>query len=332
LLILEKVLFIYIWKKGNIKIMKIAIAGSGAMGSRFALMLARAGNKVLMIDGWQAHIDAVKANGLQANYNGEEISVQIPIVHQKEVSDESTFGLIILFTKAVQLDEMLHDIQDIIDPRTKVLCLLNGIGHEDTIEKYLPQGNIFIGNTMWTAELEGPGRVKLFGQGYVELQNLVKGRKAAAKALAEILSKAGLDARYSENIRYSIYKKACVNGTMNGLCTLLDVNMATLGATRTVKAMCRAIVKEFAAVAEKEGIALDLNEVLTLIFDSFKPEGIGLHYPSMYQDLIKNHRRTEIDYINGAISRKGQKYDIPTPYCDFLTELVHAKEDVLGVR
>ncbi|WP_321533513.1 ketopantoate reductase C-terminal domain-containing protein, partial [Enterococcus faecium] len=41
----------------------------------------------------------------------------------------------------------------------------------------------------------------------------------------------------------------------------------------------------------------------------------GLHYPSMYQDLIKNHRLTEIDYINGAVWRKGQKYDIATPYC-----------------
>ena len=52
----------------------------------------------------------------------------------------------------------------------------------------------------------------------------------------------------------------------------------------------------------------------------------------MYQDLIKNHRLTEIDYINGAVSRKGKKYGIATPYCHFLTELIHAKEDSLQVK
>ena len=35
----------------------------------------------------------------------------------------------------MQLDKMLQDIKPLIDEHTKVLCLLNGIGHEDTIEK-----------------------------------------------------------------------------------------------------------------------------------------------------------------------------------------------------
>ena len=32
--------------------MKIAIAGAGAMGSRFGLMLHQGGNEVLLIDAW----------------------------------------------------------------------------------------------------------------------------------------------------------------------------------------------------------------------------------------------------------------------------------------
>ena len=35
-----------------------------------------------------------------------------------------------------------------------------------------------IGNTMWTAGMEGPGRVKLFGNGTVALKNLVSDSKA----------------------------------------------------------------------------------------------------------------------------------------------------------
>jgi 2-dehydropantoate 2-reductase len=302
------------------------------MGSRFGLMLKQAGNDVLLIDGWQDHIDAINEHGLKANYNGEDLTVEIPVVHQDRVPMDKKFDLIIFFTKAMQLDNMLQSVKSLIDESTRALCLLNGIGHEDVMEKYLSKSNIFLGNTMWTAGIEAPGKVKLFGQGSVDLQNLDKSKEESAKEIAEVLTKAGLNAKYADNIHYSIYKKACVNGTMNGLCTILDVNMATLGESSTAKAMCTAIVSEFVAVAKVEEVELNVEEVLAQVFGCFNPETIGMHHPSMHQDLIKNNRLTEIDYINGAVSRKGKKYNVATPYCDFLTQLVHAKEDAMGAK
>lgn len=312
--------------------MKIAIAGAGAMGSRFGLMLHQGGNDVLLIDGWVEHVQQIKVHGLKANLNGQKVVGIIPIVLQSEISKEDKVDLIILFTKSMQLEKMLQDIQSLIKEDTEILCLLNGIGHEDIIKKYVPIEKIYIGNTMWTAGLECPGQVKLFGDGSVELQNLGSGKESAAKELAEKLSESGLNAHFSDNIHYSIYRKACVNGTMNGLCTILDVNMDQLGKTSTAHKMVESIVKEFANIAAVENIELDISEVVAHCESCFDPETIGLHYPSMHQDLIKNHRLTEIDYINGAISRKGEKYGIATPYCNFLTELVHAKEDSLNVK
>ena len=312
--------------------MKIAIAGAGAMGSRFGIMLQKGGNEVLLIDGWKDHVDAISQHGLKANFNGEDITVNIPVMLQSEVKTDQKMDLIILFTKAMQLEKMLQDITCIISEDTKVLCLLNGIGHEDVIEKFVPKKNIYIGNTMWTAGMEGAGKVKLFGNGSIELQNLDAGQEEGAKALATLLSASDLNAKYSNNIHYSIYRKACVNGTMNGLCTILDVNMASLGLTSSASAMVETIVNEFASVAKKEGIQLDVTEVISHVKTCFNAETIGMHYPSMHQDLIKNHRLTEIDYINGAVSRKGKKYGVATPYCDFLTQLVHAKEEILGAK
>ena len=312
--------------------MRITIAGAGAMGSRFGLMLHKGGNEVTLIDGWPEHVKAIKEHGLRANYNGEELTAHLSVELQSEISSKEKTDLIILFTKAMQLDKMLQDIKPLIDEHTKVLCLLNGIGHEDTIEKYVSKNNIFIGNTMWTAGLEGPGKAKLFGDGSVELQNLISGEEETAKKLAEILSESGLNAKYSNNIHYSIYRKACVNGTMNGLCTILDTNMAGLGETKPAHDMVVTIVNEFAAVAKFENVNLDIAEVVQHVETCFDPSTIGLHYPSMYQDLIKNNRLTEIDYINGAVSRKGKKYKVATPYCDFLTQLVHIKEELLKAK
>ncbi|KAF1299453.1 2-dehydropantoate 2-reductase [Enterococcus sp. JM4C] len=313
--------------------MKIIIAGVGAMGSRFALMLHQANNEVLLVDGWQAHIDAIREEGLKANFNGEEVVAKIPIYHQTEV-DKVDFSaeLVILFTKVMQLEGMLQAMKPLIGKETKVLCLLNGIGHEDIIRNYVPLDNILLGNTMWTAGLEGPGKAKLFGNGSIDLQNLGTVGEQGAKPVIDVLNEAKLNAHYSENILSSIYKKACVNGTMNGLCTILDANMADFGETSVSEPIVNAIVSEFFAVAEAQNITLHLDEVMAQIHSCYNRETIGLHHPSMYQDLIINHRLTEIDYINGAIVRKGQEFGVPTPYCSFLTELVHAKEEIIGAK
>ena len=283
--------------------MKITIAGAGAMGSRFGLMLHQAGHEVILVDGWKDHVDAIQKEGLKANYNGEEIVVKLPAVLQSEVTEEMTSDLIILFTKAMQLESMLTDLKPVIHDETRVLCLLNGIGHEEVIEQFVPKEDIFIGNTMWTAGMEGPGRVKLFGSGTVALKNLVD------------------------------TPEACVNGTMNGLCTILMSNMYEFGSTTTAHLIVENIVKEFSEVAKNENILLNVSEIVDFIeTNCYNRETIGLHHPSMYQDLNENNRLTEIDYINGAVVRKGQKYGVPTPYCEFLTALVHCKEQILGAK
>ena len=45
--------------------MKVAIVGCGAMGSVYAGLLASAGNEVLVVDGWQAHVEAINSRGLR---------------------------------------------------------------------------------------------------------------------------------------------------------------------------------------------------------------------------------------------------------------------------
>ena len=41
----------------------------------------------------------------------------------------------------------------------------------------------------------------------------------------------------------------------------------------------------------------------------------------MLQDVIRK-RKTEIDFINGAIVKEGEKVNIPTPFNQMITELI----------
>lgn len=81
------------------------------MESRFGLMLKQAGENVILVDGWQDHIDAVRNKGLISNLYGKEVQEFIPIYHQYEVSDSNIQDdLVILFTKAMQLDHIFHSL------------------------------------------------------------------------------------------------------------------------------------------------------------------------------------------------------------------------------
>lgn len=162
--------------------MKITIAGVGAMGGRYALMLSRAGNDVDGIDGWADNVNAINEHGLQANFDGEQVVAKIKAYEQTKIDPSAVADLVILFPKSMQLDGMMQSLKPVITDHTKILCLMNGIGHEEIIEKYVTRDNIFIGNTMWTAGMEGPGKLKLFGSGSVALRNVEDGEAATAAA------------------------------------------------------------------------------------------------------------------------------------------------------
>lgn len=85
--------------------MKIAIAGAGAMGCRFGYMLTKAGQDVVLIDEWPAHIEAIRTNGLQVVDGDTTDTLQIPIYRPEEVHEE--VDVVIAFTKSMKLGKCL---------------------------------------------------------------------------------------------------------------------------------------------------------------------------------------------------------------------------------
>ena len=307
--------------------MKISIVGAGAMGSRYGYMLHEAGNEVFLIDAWKEHVDIINKEGLTIEENGQFKKVKIPAMLPEDAHEVP--DLVILFTKSMGLEPMLKAVKSILGKDTKVLCLLNGLGHNETLEKYIDTKNIFMGVTLWTANLKGPGHVLLSGDGSLEVQNTDQSMDSEAKRVCDVLNEAGLKAHYSEDVIFSIWRKACVNGTLNSCCTILDCNIKQYGELKEAPVLIRNIIKEFADVATKYGVNLDVEQVAKGIEKIYDPSQAGEHYPSMHQDLIQKHRLTEIDYINGYVSRKGKEFNIDTKYNDLLTILVHAKEQLL---
>lgn len=305
--------------------MKIAIAGSGALGSGFGAMLYRQGNDVTLIDGWEPQATAVKHEGLHIDINGEDYHLNIPMYQDTEIPSDLQFDIVFLFTKAMQLESMLTHIQPHIHDTTIMVCTMNGLKHEDRIVNYVDKSRIVRGVTTWTAGLESPGHTHLMGSGPVEIGSLVPEGRNNVEVIYNLLEQAKLNPHKSEDLQQSIWKKICVNGTANALCTILECRLSTLNESEYARKLVYDITKEIVEVATVDDVYLNADEVYHYLIDL--NDKVGPHFPSMYQDLINNNRRTEIDYINGAVARLGSEHHIDAPINQFVANMVHAKEE-----
>lgn len=306
--------------------MRTYIAGAGAMGCLFGYKIFKSGQDVILLDNWEAHIKVIEHDGLTVTGAADE-KVDIPIMKPEDVYEKADF--IILFTKAMQLPAMLENLKDIISPETRVLCLLNGIGHEEVISQYINKKHILMGVTVWTSSLNGPGSFNLQDSGAINLQCIEGDDEDVAKPVLEILNKAGLNATYDDDVLPSIWRKACVNGTMNATCALEDCTIGKFFDSKYGREVAQIITHEFTEVAMALGVKVDEKKFYAYVIDTYKNH--YKHYPSMHQDLMQNHRPTEVDYINGAAVRLGKRVGIECPFNDCITRLVHAKEEILGI-
>ncbi|QIH74793.1 2-dehydropantoate 2-reductase [Macrococcoides canis] len=304
---------------------KIAIAGAGAMGGRIGTYLKRNGEDVVLIDRWQDHIDAINKNGMEIQTETETYTVQIPAMQPEEVKEK--FDLIILLTKAMHADDMLKSLKDIgaITESTAILSMMNGLGHADYLSQYVPKSQIFLAVTMWTAGLRGPGQLLLEGQGGIDFQRSDGQPDERTEKIAQILDDAGLNAKISDDVFFSIWSKAAVNSVMNPLCTILDKTIGEFGAYEHAREMITPILKELVAVANARGTNVEFETLLAKIEATYPNEAQGLHHPSMHQDYT-NKRLTEIDYLNGQIAKYGDELGIETPANDLITHLIHQLE------
>lgn len=313
--------------------MNIGIAGAGAIGSRIGYMLQKTNHCVTLIDPWREHINYIEKYGLKMDDSGKRLVIPFKSIHTDDIrscQDMLSFDVIILTVKANQLEQMLEALQPVLTPTTYVLCLLNGIGYENLIESYTQRENIIIGTTMWAATMEGPGLIRLYGTGLIELEQPNIRNEGMVKKLVEALEEAKLNPVYSHNIKESIWRKTCLDGALNPLSALLECNLFTLG--NTSEGMIKEIIREFVSVGEAEGFTLDEADIFKEAQTAFDIAGVGFHFPSMYQDLVVRNRRTEIDYLNAVICEKGRAYGIPTPFNDQMTQMIHAKELIRGAR
>ena len=299
--------------------MKVTIAGSGAMGCRFGGALQVAGHEVVLLDGWPEHVAAINSGGLRISDETGSRAVRVPAALFPAPADPA--DLVIVFTKATATASAAAAAAGAIGPSTLVLTLQNGLGNIEVLRSYVPESRLLAGTTTLGTELLGPGHIRARGSGETVLGALGPGPSDHAERTVLTLSAAGLPARVAADALAVIWAKVAFNCVMISVCAIASIPVSALARYDGFDALASSILREVAAVAAAEGVAVDIAAALRLMKAQFDPAASGSHLASTLQDLM-NGRPTEIAQLNGAIAARAQAHAIEAPLNALIAQLV----------
>lgn len=302
--------------------MKIGIIGAGAMGSLYGGLLSKK-NDVYLIDIWKEHIDCINKDGLKIVEDKVE-----NIVYPKATTDSKLvphLDLVIVFVKSIHTLKAIQSNQDMICDDTVVLSLQNGYGNTEDIETVVKRENIIIGTTSHGATLLAPGKIKHAGVGMTYIGSLDEKSKYKAEKIKEIMEYCGIDTEVSENILELIWSKLIVNIAINPLTAILKIENGKLLESSYSLGLMKDLVYESVSIAKELGLNFEKDETLEKVKSVAK--NTYSNKSSMLQDIL-NKRETEIDKINGAVVKVGEKVGISTPINSTIVKLVKSINDL----
>jgi 2-dehydropantoate 2-reductase len=306
--------------------MKIAIVGTGAMGSVYAALFAAAGHEVWAIDSWREHVEAMRAKGLRLEGASGDRTVRLNAT--TDARDAGPCDLVVLATKAMQVAAAASSIQSLLTADTPVLSIQNGLGGPDTAASVLGRERVLVGVVGgFGASMRAPGHAHHNGWELVRLGELGGPVTARLKKVEEAWRGAGFRVKVFDDIDQLVWEKLLCNCAYSGPCGISDRTVGEVMADPDLSRISAACAREAFEVALKKKIRLDLQDPVAYVrdFGSKIPHA----RPSVLLDLMAK-RKSEIDVINGSIPRVGREVGIAAPVNESLTALIRAKERQLG--
>lgn len=301
--------------------MRIAIVGTGAMGSVYAAILGDAGHEVWAIDRWGEHVDAMRAHGLRLEGASGDRTVAVHAT--TDAADAGVCDLVIIATKALDVEAAAEAVRPLVGDETVVLPIQNGLGSADRIAAVLGEERVIIGVVGgFGASMVGPGHAHHNGWELVRLGERHGPATDRVRAVARVWEDAGFRVGVYDDVDQLVWEKLLCNVTFSGTCSVLEWTIGEVLADPHAWSIAAACAREVFAVAQARGIRLAFDDPVA--YARAFGETIPGARPSMLLDVLAG-RPCEIDVINGAIPPAARAVGLEAPVNETITALVKAK-------
>ena len=309
----------------NNKDLKVAVLGAGAMGCLFGGLLAEKGLNVTLIDVWKEHVEEINKNGLKMDGHGGDRFIKIPAT-----SDPSTIGkvdAVIVMCKATALEPALKSIKNIIRDKTVFMSFQNGIGHEAIIKSIVGDEKVIGGTTTQASNILGPGHIMNHAALPSWIGEYDGGITDRITEIADTFTAHNLEMIAAEDVKKRKWMKLFALTAIGPLSAIFDLHHTDLyinnNANDISRSLGKEIILETREVALADGVNVSEDECLFMfnkIVDSKQTNKSSMAFDVLYK------RKTEIDFISGAVSIIGKKHGVKTPLNDLMYKMIKVKE------
>jgi 2-dehydropantoate 2-reductase len=305
---------------------QVAVVGAGAVGCYFGGMLARAGVPVTLI-GRKPHVEAIRNDGLFLERADFQEFVRLDA--DSEISAVNRAGIVLLSVKTVDTETAAAAIAPNLRKDAVLVSFQNGVDNVERIQR--ATGIRAMPAVVYVAAaMTGPGRIKHGGRG-----DLVVGEPSfgldqpqSVQRVAQLFERAQIQCRTSPNIAVELWTKLVMNCAYNAISAVTQSRYLAIRENPLTQVVIQQLVEEVVAVGKAAGVALPNSEHLTAAALKLG-EAMATATSSTAQDLARG-RPTEIDSLNGYVSRRGKELGIPTPVNSTLHALVKILEDKIA--
>ena len=300
--------------KKTTRSLTVAVMGAGAVGCYYGGMLARAGHDVVLI-ARPLHVAAIAKGGLRLQ--AAAFDEQVPLKASVDAHAVIGADLVLFCVKSLDTESAGAQLKPHLGPNALVLCLQNGVDNADRLRGVLPQHAVAAAVVYVATEMAGPGHVRHHGRG-----ELVIEPSSCGEAVAQALVAAGIPTQISDNVRGELWAKLILNCAYNAVSAITQLPYGKTGVGEGIPDVMRDVVAECLAVAKAEGVQVagDVDAAIRKIFETMPNQ-----FSSTAQDLARG-KRSEIDFLNGLVVRRGAALGIATPANRVLWALVKLME------
>jgi 2-dehydropantoate 2-reductase len=297
----------------------IAVVGAGAVGGYFGGLLARAGAPVTMI-GRSAFVEAVKKDGLFLDTLQFQEKVRVEAA--TEIDAVRGAEIVLFCVKTTDNAATARTIAPLLSKDALVLSMQNGV---DNVEQIRAAARIdALPSVVYVAaSVPELGHVKHVGRG-----DLVVGPKnPKTERIAALFSRANVPCRISENIEGELWTKLVWNCALNAVSALGRAKYGQIAGSRDAWKVVETAVYEVLAVARAANIhPPGLEDPKAALAGALKiATQMAEALSSTAQDMNRG-KHTEIDSLNGYVSRRGAELGVPVPVNHALYALVKLAE------
>lgn len=276
----------------------VGIVGGGAMGTAVAASLARAGIAAKVLTRSEGSAATLRSGVRMIAREADWIA---RLDASADPRDISLTDVILFLVKIYDAEAAASEVARAVGEGPLIASLMNGIGATDILSAAFGRERVVTGSTTAGAKRCGDGSVVLSGYGETRFAGRGARAEAGASSLAEAFRSAGFLARTERDPFLVEWEKALVNAGINPTAALAGTTNGGIARDAGLAATCEALIREGCAVARSAGIGVDADEIVERAFAVC--EDTSGNECSMLQD-VKARRRTEIDFLNGAIAAK----------------------------